>query len=515
MDGSWIKTGDTVVSKLFHTPSQKGQRLGHFPRTSSNMKPAGELLLFPKKCAHNSSRAKLFRLSILGCLLFQLMHFNTDPVVSPPMDYDEQPHPFSTMASPNQLAFYVEEGLSLEVTQNSTNDDRCNDILLFMPYTYSINGQGAQLNSYLHASLLATFLDKPLVVVESPDFHIIPEWSHHFPEDSLYDSGSQFGCPADYFNSDPNVFPLGLSRLIQIPQWISRGCGVPTCNGKFRYHNWESFRRADKQYFIKNHVPNVKQCVEGDKVMNITVAGGGLIRHYFLSLQQTMLDRTTRTSREAAKDWAMRLGASVDEAKGFASLSSSTAIWDYLSALINRSGLLKFQPWIARDIGEYIQSSHINTETMSYDAIHVRRGDKLLIEAKGEVRKYWRSKGYIDEQTWPTQYIPFARYLERGWNSKKCKTRGHQKRKSLNADPRTVFVATDDPATVISEIEALSKSLDGYPIIDNCGHKANFVLSPSSRTATSFHINDRSANGECSLNANDYLRSHTSNQHIR
>jgi hypothetical protein len=108
----------------------------------------------------------------------------------------------------------------------------------------------------------------------------------------------------------------------------------------------------------------------------------------------------------------------------------------------------------------YIQESQFPTD-LSYDAIHVRRGDKLLAEAKGEVEKYWRSNGYADESTWPTNFIPFSSYLEVGWGRKGCKTRGRQKRKSLNAAPRNVFVATDDPTTVSSELEALPKSSDG------------------------------------------------------
>jgi hypothetical protein len=47
------------------------------------------------------------------------------------------------------------------------------------------------------------------------------------PDNSLYDSESQFGCPLDYFNADPSQFPSGLSRLIQIPLWISKGCQYP------------------------------------------------------------------------------------------------------------------------------------------------------------------------------------------------------------------------------------------------------------------------------------------------
>ncbi|KAL3771975.1 hypothetical protein ACHAWO_009166 [Cyclotella atomus] len=220
---------------------------------------------------------------------------------------------------------------------------------------------------YIHASLLATFLDKPLVVIESPNFHIIQELAHNMPDNSLYDSGSQFGCPLDYFNADPSQFPSGLSRLIQIPPWISKGCQYPL----------------------------------------------------------------------AMESLVITIGRLFDVQKRRTSSNIATLT-------------------IARDVGMYIQESQFPTD-LSYDAIHVRRGDKLLAEAKGEVEKYWMSNGY----------------LEVGWGRKGCKTRGRQKRKSLNAAPRNVFVATDDPTT------------------------ANFLFSPSSRTATSFHINDRGAGDDC------------------
>jgi hypothetical protein len=174
-------------------------------------------------------------------------------------------------------------------------------------------------------------------------------------------------------------------------------------------------------------------------------------------------------------------------------LSSTTAIWDYLSALLNRSGLLQYQPWIARDVGEYIQSSNFRFD-LPYDAIHVRRGDKLLAEAKGEVNKYWKSKGYPDESKWPTNYIPFSRYLEIGWG-KNCKKKRHQKRS--NAELRTVWIATDDPSTVSNEIDALPKSPDGHTLINSCGSRAEFAFPPLSKATSSYHLNDRGDGDDC------------------
>ena len=436
-------------------------------------------------------RIKSLHALVYGSVLFNLFYWNIDVFTSLSSTDEIIYYPYATMTPLDQMDFSSDKRISFEQKHNSTN---CNDVLLFMPYAYSINGQGAQLNSFIHASLLATFLDKPLIVMEALTFHIIPDWAHHMPHESLYESGSQFGCPAEYFNSNPNDFPPGLSRLIQIPSWINKGCGVPTCNGKFAYHNWEAIRRTEKIYWKKHHESRVTKCTEGDQIVNVAVAGGAQIRRLFLSFNQKMLDRSTEASRKAAFDWALRLGASSDEAQVFSSLSSHTAIWDYLSALINRSGLLQFQPWIARDVEQHILSSNFPLD-QPYSAIHVRRGDKLLAEAKSDISKYWQSKGYTSESSWPTNYIPFARYLEVGWNTKKCK--GRRKNPNLKLKPTTVYVATDDPSTVSSEIEALPKSKDGYTLINTCGDRANLTFSPSSKIATSFHINDRGDGDDC------------------
>ena len=44
-----------------------------------------------------------------------------------------------------------------------------------------------------------------------------------------------------------------------------------------------------------------------------------------------------------------------------------------------------------------------------YDAIHVRRGDKIYAEAKRHVRYYWQEQDQYDEETgaMPRDYIPF------------------------------------------------------------------------------------------------------------
>jgi hypothetical protein len=132
----------------------------------------------------------------------------------------------------------------------------------------------------------------------------------------------------------------------------------------------------------------------------------------------------------------------------------------------------------------------------SYDAIHVRRGDKLIAEAKKVVIPYWRSKGYNDEASFPTNYIPFEHYVQMAWGKVGCRNM-REMLKHLKERPRTVFIATDDPVTVQKEIQSLPKARDGNPKISYCGHKAMFVFSPSSKTTNSFHLNDRAKGDDC------------------
>ena len=60
---------------------------------------------------------------------------------------------------------------------------------------------------------------------------------------------------------------------------------------------------------------------------------------------------------------------------------------------MTRSGIIKFQPWIARDVAHFIRQIDLPLNS-GYDAIHVRRGDKLETESRKEVIAYWHSQGY-------------------------------------------------------------------------------------------------------------------------
>ncbi|KAL7475870.1 hypothetical protein ACHAW6_001768 [Cyclotella cf. meneghiniana] len=437
---------------------------------------------------------------LIVCLVLDAVLWESDDSVRRSLAVIQQQrslHPqYETMIPPNVIDYSVDERLNWQ-SEEGSNSEHCKDILLLMPYEHAINGQGAQLNAYVWASLLATFLNKALVILESPNYHYLSEWNKHRPATTLYDSGSQFGCPADAFQGEEiNAdFPRGLSRLIQNPIWVSRGCGVPTCGGKFGYDEWEAIRKIQKSHVLQHGATQDVHCVEGDMHTTVTVLGISSMNRMTrrTHVLTRMTDRSSESSRSAAYHWAMRLGASSDEARVFSRINSPNQIWDYLSALINRSGLLRFQPWIARDVEEHIRSLGAPLDG-PYDAIHVRRGDKLIAEARREVQQYWVSKGYGAAKM-PTNYIPFSHYVEKVWGS--CTATGRRKMSNMRAPPRNVYVATDDPSTVRGEINSFPKVRGkGASIIDECNTKVKFWFAPSTKD-TSFHINDRRSNDSC------------------
>jgi hypothetical protein len=408
-------------------------------------------------------------------------------------DPTHHPYEYETLVPPSQIDFSIDERLTWE------GDANCNDVLLYMPYQHSINGQGAQLNAYIKVSLLATFLNKALVVLEADTFHYLPEWGDKLPSDTLYDGGSQFGCPVDAFNNENEIdadFPMGLSRLIQHPRWVGRGCPVPTCGGSMNYDDWEARRKVQKGFMLKTKRFDEFECVEGDRTVKITPVGSGAMIQAFrpnIQIVQRMLDHTSAAGRNSAIQWATRLGASKEEAEAFSKITSPTQIWDFLGALVNRSGLIRFQPWVARDVQEHIQSMNLPLDK-PYDAFHIRRGDKLIQEAQKEVNNYWRSKGIFGKQM--ANYIPFSHYVEKAWGA--CKATRQSKRRNLkNPAVKTTYIATDDPSTVHEEISSIPRvNGKGASLIDECNHKVNFVFAPTTKD-TIFHVNDRRAGDNC------------------
>jgi len=288
-------------------------------------------------------------------------------------------------------------------------------------------------------------------------------------------------------------FPNGLSRLIQHPAWLSRECAVPTCQ-TFTYQSWENVRKTQRSFIAKGRtVPRAITCKEeNNRDVQVTVMGGAEVRHFFESnYKKKMLDRISRRSRNSAFNWAIRLGASLYEAEVFSKMmGDEQQIWDYVSGLIGKSGLLTFQPWVARDVKNIVESSSLPLQ-QPHDSIHVRRGDKVKNDSREEVVNYWHSQGFERQSDFPLNYIPFSHYL-RLWEDE-CKTFWYA---SDGEKVRTVYVASDDIAIVKKEISNMPKSRDGTTIVGGC-ERVRFVFNPTGEEVA-FHLNEGGARDDCS-----------------
>jgi len=376
----------------------------------------------------------------------------------------------------------------------------CDRVLVFMPLPFGHNGHGSQLNSYLLAVMIATFSDRAMVVLEPS------------PALNVFKSNSQFGCPPEAWetrvvrtggapqkvgwNKD---FPSGLSRLIRHPVWLSRRCPVP-CQESRGYEDWDALRQAnpfdpDLDLASKNAtVPRPAEitCRMEGRESNAIVMGGGEARDsfwYHYREQMLARDPAAQPISVPAAEWARRLGARPHEARTFGSLTDSRQIWDYVSALTSRTGILRFQPWIARDVEERVRGIADLPLDAPYDAIHVRRGDKLTSEARRFVIKYWDERRRYDPETGdtPRDYIPFSHYLTQFDGDVECLE-----------GPRLVYVATDDPVEVQKEIDDLPKDAEGLTL-HSC-HRFRFIfgIPPNEEgTPVGFHLDEGVSKGSC------------------
>lgn len=322
----------------------------------------------------------------------------------------------------------------------------CDSVLLFLPDPFGGHGLGSQLNNYLIAVLAATYLDRALV---------------------LTGTGQFVGCPEDMADADDpaaaNAFPKSLERLIEHPQWLSRSCPMP-CQQSLHQHkpheDWMQVLR-DNGSTPGRAAPEI-QCMTFDRngrhgrETNVMVIDGSTnMQSFHGHLREGMIDRSTEEAVTHARDWAVRLGADADESQIFASLRDEGDIWDYVEALLARSGALKFRPWVARDAARLVRDAEargLPFATGNYDGVHVRRGDKLARESKMFVNEYW---SHHPDET-PTNYIPFRQYLAQFDNNDGTGENGG------GCGLRVVYVATDDPAEVHSEIANLPKDSQGF-----------------------------------------------------
>ncbi|EED91713.1 predicted protein [Thalassiosira pseudonana CCMP1335] len=366
--------------------------------------------------------------------------------------------------------------------QSNAND--CSNLMVYLPDQFAFHGHGSQINTYLLAVTSATYLNRPLLLVEPPF------------EQSSYASGSQFGCPVDAFDEvhsesvEVNLkikkdFVGGFSRLIDHPSWLTKNCKVPTIctteRGKVLsssdQHAWQVLANRESEINCQD---------ETGHVYNILAFSGSSVLKWFRAHEAEM------SSPNPNHQWAINLGATPEEVNTFSELKMPHSIWDFVGALMVKAGILRLQPWITRDV-EMLVNSYGIPDGDEYDAIHVRRGDKLDVESRSNVLKYWRSKGYTDGNL-PVNYIPFEHYL-RQWSSDECPVQKDGNKVILE---HNVYVATDDPVVVKNEIAQLSiqgrisQAQDQHDeenlnvvLWDGC-HRLTFYLNPSDMKE--FHI---------------------------
>lgn len=458
-------------------------------------------------------------------------------------DYGKDSFHFEYLLPPSELDLTVSRRLPIhtQVPPDDTvtpDDGLCDNVLLFLPDSFARNGHGSQLNSYILAAEVATYLNKAMVLYDAPQ------------SVQKFKGGSQFGCPKDSLvGGERHVlmkeqkegerpkgtrgwvdnFPRGLERLIQHPDWLSRKCPIP-CQDEFKYWDWENIRTSqhtnytDPESGRKDWKFDIQEVTckssQHGRDTNVLVVGGYELRKYFdQEIKDKMVHRVPSSpvsgidsaiesanggnsgggedgkdeqdgsdNNQHAYDWAVRLGASAAEAKAFVDLDQEEDIWDFVSALMARSGIIRFQPWIARDAEEFIKNAGLPLN-VDYDSIHVRRGDKLLQEAKREVNNFWRARGYGSGtgKKIPRDFIPFSHYVGQGYHKTPCNADG---------EPHLVYVATDDPRVVQKELSFFKKNDAGHTVMNDC-HKFNFMFGPMPKNDIPSHLNAEGGHRNC------------------
>jgi len=328
------------------------------------------------------------------------------------------------------LGSYMNE---IAAPRMATAIDPCDDIVLFVPdVNLSIE---RQLNNYITAAMLATFMNKAMVVLD-------------VPQDLM--------CPGE---EDEKDYPLAFSSIVKSPTWMTRKCPIP-CQATHKYSDWDDFRRSDTE-------SPVTLCANDDaSSSNVFVVGGDETHIYFEKYFKNVIEGA---SSSVSYEWAVRAGAKPKEAEVFSKLKGRD-MYDYIGALLVRSNVLRLQPQIKVDTNTHIKQfiyrkRHIK---VSHDAIHVHRGEDTRADtgAKRYIDNYLEGHEYNNEatQTSTRDYIPLLHYMSQ-YHDVKCS-------KSI----REIFIATDDPTEVEREITELGPKRGDAVVFNNC-HNIHFTVS--------------------------------------
>lgn len=414
-------------------------------------------------------------------------------------------------------------------TVSTSNSEKCDRILLYASdLVASDTGLGHRTAYYILASVLAALTDSALVILEPPPNG---QWANV--------GGSPFGCPLANVGEEEcgNLFPTGMSRILQVPQRLSRGCDVP-CTHSHSYDDWFKIAMGTNEKSSYASTVCTADDDEGEDGLkkNVTVLAIGKYKmnnFFYERLHPKFYRRHDKEREQWVRNLSTSMGASHSEIDYFLRKNNVTTparnIFQYLRALISRTGI-HFQPWVVQDVKKSIEKFDklplrpssdetslqlFKTSSLTsggYDAMHIRRGDRIYsIGSMMAVEKYWVERGYpaVNITTrsmkkwdslsalYPTNYIPFSQYWDRykksrcsnsGLNNKTHASSAHITRQGAI---RYLYLATDDIVNVRAEIANLTLS-EGAKYWTRCEQQIEFVYNPQEQYAKHIHVQRQS-----------------------
>ena len=350
---------------------------------------------------------------------------------------------FSTFQDPRQY-------LELAPAVSSASPSSCQRILLYASSQLDPNGIGAQLNTYWQAVLTAVATNRSLVLLHR-------------------NRKSYFGCVVVAADDNATTLPGGLSRLVHTPAWLTGNhhCGLPCDKGVLEWLQ-VAHDLGHTSHNFSRHLISCRNSGERAKSQtSVLLLGGYSLRDYFAQRVVPVLNQTEYVTTV----WAARFDAKTHSAKNIRHLADALSqqsevddswhqrwIQQVLGGFV-QLGVISLQPWIAQSVYEQQQAwiqhqpeaATLWRKNEFFIGVHVRRGDKLLVEAKAWVDQYWEEH-QRQNSTQPLKhipnYIPFSAYMKHIVQA--SRDHGQANHRLIH-----VYIATDDPATVRGEIDSL------------------------------------------------------------
>jgi len=265
----------------------------------------------------------------------------------------------------------------------------------------------------------------------------------------VLDAPQETFCPAD-----TKDHPLGLSSMVDVPVMLTRQCPLP-CQGTRSYDDWHNARTAAQPNELFEPVTHVCKNDNG-RESRVLPLGVDELRLYF---EKYYAERMLQRPLPEAADWALRLGATQEEAEKLSDLAADK-LWDYLGALLERADVLKLQPSIEHAVDVYTRQHPVAGGAANYDAAQIHRGNNEDPQVEGFVAEYWKTAGLT-----PQSYVPLAYYL-RNYTEVECAKEWPNRREKAPVD---MHIVTDDSAGIMREIEELgAKTKAGRTQVSEC-----------------------------------------------